>query len=69
VALNKMYALRAFGGLLYLSGAVIMAYNMAMTIAGKVRAEAPLEDAPYDAAADRPLLGQPQSPPLAQPAE
>lgn len=65
VALNKMYALRAFGGLLYLSGAIIMAYNMGMTIAGKLRAEAPLGDTPYDEAADRPIVAQPQ----AQPAE
>ncbi|MFL0669996.1 MAG: cytochrome-c oxidase, cbb3-type subunit I [Erythrobacter sp.] len=65
VALNKMYALRAFGGLLYLSGAVIMAYNMWMTIAGKLRVEAPLGDTPYDEAADRPIIAGPQ----AQPAE
>ncbi|MCU0948849.1 MAG: cytochrome-c oxidase, cbb3-type subunit I [Porphyrobacter sp.] len=69
VALNKMYALRAFGGLLYLSGAVIMAYNVWMTIAGKLRNEAPLGDTPYDEAADRPIVANPQSPPLAQPAE
>lgn len=65
VALEKMYALRAFGGLLYLSGAIIMAYNVWMTIAGKLRDEAPLGDTPHDEAADRPILPQPQ----AQPAE
>lgn len=65
VALEKMYALRAFGGLLYLSGAVIMSYNMWMTIAGKLREEAPLGDTPHDEAADRPIVAQPQ----AQPAE
>ncbi|ODT01588.1 MAG: cytochrome-c oxidase, cbb3-type subunit I [Erythrobacter sp. SCN 62-14] len=65
VALEKMYALRAFGGLLYLSGAVIMSYNMWMTIAGKLRDEAPLGDTPHDEAADRPIVAQPQ----AQPAE
>jgi cytochrome c oxidase cbb3-type subunit I len=65
VALEKMYALRAFGGLLYLSGAIIMAYNVWMTIAGKLRDEAPMSDTPHDEAADRPILAQPQ----AQPAE
>jgi cytochrome c oxidase cbb3-type subunit I len=65
VALNKMYALRAVGGLLYLSGAIIMAYNVWMTIAGKLRDEAPMSDTPHDDAADRPILPQPQ----AQPAE
>ena len=65
VALEKMYALRAFGGLLYLSGALIMAYNVWMTIAGKLRDEAPLGDTPHDEAADRPIVAQPQ----AQPAE
>ncbi|MFN4039292.1 MAG: cytochrome-c oxidase, cbb3-type subunit I [Erythrobacter sp.] len=65
VALNKMYALRAFGGLLYLSGAVIMAYNVWMTIAGHLRAEAPMGDTPHDEAADRPIVAAPQ----AQPAE
>jgi cytochrome c oxidase cbb3-type subunit I len=65
VALNKMYALRAVGGLLYLSGAIIMAYNVWMTIAGKLRDEAPMSDTPHDEAADRPILAQPQ----AQPAE
>jgi cytochrome c oxidase cbb3-type subunit I len=65
VALEKMYALRAFGGLLYLSGAVIMSYNMWMTIAGKLREEAPLGDTPHDEAADRPIVAVPQ----AQPAE
>jgi cytochrome c oxidase cbb3-type subunit I len=65
VALNKMYALRAVGGLLYLSGAIIMAYNVWMTIAGKLRDETPMSDTPHDEAADRPILPQPQ----AQPAE
>lgn len=64
-ALAPMYALRAFGGLLYLSGAIIMAYNVWMTIAGKLRDEAPMDDTPYDEATDRPILAQPQ----AQPAE
>lgn len=54
-ALHPMYVLRAFGGLLYLAGALIMAFNVRMTLAGRLRDEAPLTDAAYDAAADRPL--------------
>ncbi|WP_433962305.1 cytochrome-c oxidase, cbb3-type subunit I [Marinovum algicola] len=54
-ALNPMYWMRAFGGLLYLSGAIIMAYNIWMTIAGYQREEAPMGDTPHDAAADRPV--------------
>ncbi|MEO1967170.1 MAG: cytochrome-c oxidase, cbb3-type subunit I [Sphingomonadaceae bacterium] len=54
-ALHPMYILRAFGGLLYLSGAVIMTYNVWMTLAGRLRDEAPMRDAPYDPESDRPL--------------
>ncbi|MBA4766932.1 MAG: cytochrome-c oxidase, cbb3-type subunit I [Porphyrobacter sp.] len=63
-ALHPMYILRAVGGLMYLSGALIMAFNIAMTIAGKVREEAAMGETAHDETADRPL------PPLtAQPAE
>ena len=55
-ALHPMYLLRAFGGLLYLSGAVIMTANVWLTILGRLREETPLRSAPYDAAADRPLI-------------
>ncbi|WP_086607872.1 cytochrome-c oxidase, cbb3-type subunit I [Erythrobacter donghaensis] len=54
-ALHPMYILRAVGGLMYLSGAVIMAYNIWMTIAGHQRAEAAMGDTAHDAANDRPL--------------
>jgi cytochrome c oxidase cbb3-type subunit 1 len=60
-----MYLMRAFGGLLYLSGAILMAYNIWMTIAGYQREEAPMDDTPHNEAADRPIVQQPQ----AQPAE
>ncbi|QIQ85402.1 cytochrome-c oxidase, cbb3-type subunit I [Erythrobacter sp.] len=63
-ALNPMYWMRAFGGLLYLSGAIIMAYNIWMTIAGHQREEAPMGDTPHDEEADRPIAG-----PQAEPAE
>jgi cytochrome c oxidase cbb3-type subunit 1 len=36
------------GGLLYLSGALIMAYNLWMTIAGMQREEKPMTETPYD---------------------
>ena len=64
-ALHPMYLMRAFGGLLYLSGAILMAYNIWMTIAGYQRDEAPMGDMTYDENADRPITVQPQ----AQPAE
>ena len=64
-ALHPMYVMRMVGGLLYLSGAVIMAYNVWMTIAGYQRQEAPMSDMDYDEQADRPLPQYPQ----AQPAE
>ena len=54
-ALHPMFSLRALGGLMYLAGAVIMVINIWQTIAGKLRIEAPMGDASYDAAADRPL--------------
>ncbi len=58
-ALHPMYILRAVGGLMYLSGAIIMAYNIWMTIAGKQRVEAPMGDTAHDEAADRPIVAQP----------
>jgi cytochrome c oxidase cbb3-type subunit 1 len=64
-ALHPMYILRAVGGLMYLAGAIIMAFNIAMTIAGKLRAEAPMGETAHDDAADRPL----PVPAYAEPAE
>jgi cytochrome c oxidase cbb3-type subunit 1 len=58
-ALHPMYILRAVGGLMYLSGAIIMAYNVWMTIAGKQRVEAPMGDTAHDDAADRPIVAEP----------
>ncbi len=54
-AMFPMYVMRAFGGLLYLSGAVIMTYNIWMTIAGRSRDEAPMGETRHDSAVDRPL--------------
>ena len=58
-ALHPMYILRAVGGLMYLSGALIMVYNIWMTIAGHQRDEAPMGDTAHDEANDRPLVTQP----------
>ncbi|AZI37637.1 cytochrome c oxidase cbb3-type subunit I [Caenibius tardaugens NBRC 16725] len=55
-ALHPMYLLRAFGGLLYLSGAVLMVVNVWATILGKLRDEAPMQTPAYDPAADQPLV-------------
>ena len=63
VALHPMYLMRAFGGLLYLSGALLMAYNIWMTIAGHQREEAPLGGTPHDEEADRPVVSAPQAEP------
>ncbi len=58
-ALHPMFLMRALGGLMYLAGAIVMVVNVWMTIAGKLRSEAPMSDAKYDEAADRPALATP----------
>ena len=58
-AMFPMYLIRAAGGLMYLSGALIMVFNVWMTIAGKLRSEKPMTETPYDADADRPLVAVP----------
>ncbi|QUL38007.1 cytochrome-c oxidase, cbb3-type subunit I [Erythrobacter sp. JK5] len=67
VALKPMYWMRAFGGALYLTGAIIMTYNVWMTIAGRLRDEAPLGDTAHDNSADHPL--PPRAQPQPEPAE
>ena len=46
--------IRTLGGLLYFAGALIMVWNVWMTVRGKLRDEAPLSTPAYDAARDRP---------------
>jgi len=58
-AMFPMYLIRATGGLLYLSGAIIMVYNVWMTLAGHLRDEKPMTETPYDEAADKPLVAVP----------
>ena len=53
-AIHPMYVIRATGGALYLSGFLIMIYNVWQTLAGKQREEAAMSDAAYDPALDRP---------------
>jgi len=54
--LHPYYLIRATGGLLYLAGGIIMAVNIWLTIAGKIRAEAPMTETPFDASRDHPLV-------------
>ena len=58
-ALHPMYILRGLGGRMYLAGALIMVWNIAMTIAGRQRDEAPMGVTAHDDAADRPLVAEP----------
>ena len=62
-AMKPYYVIRVLGGLLYLIGALIMVYNVWMTIIGRLRDEVPLSSAKYNPAADRPIA------PVATPAE
>ncbi|MDX2208879.1 MAG: cytochrome-c oxidase, cbb3-type subunit I [Sphingopyxis sp.] len=54
-AMFPMYIIRAFGGLLYLSGAIVMVVNVWLTIAGRLRDEAPMGETRHDASRDHPL--------------
>lgn len=45
LAMFPYYVIRALGGVLYLTGGLLMAYNVYMTIKGKVREEEPLSRA------------------------
>ena len=55
-AMKPYYLIRILGGVFYLAGAVLMAWNVWMTCRGRVRAEAPMSSPPYDPEADRPLV-------------
>ena len=58
-AIRPKYLMRAFGGVLYLAGAVVMTWNFIQTLRGKLRDEAPMTETPHDPAADRPLTAVP----------
>ena len=55
-AMHPYYLIRAIGGLLYLTGAFFMVWNVWMTIAGKQRVETPMGETKHDAARDIPLV-------------
>jgi len=54
-AMHPYYLMRLGGGFIYFVGALIMAYNLWMTVKGRMRDEAPMTDAAFDPAADRPI--------------
>ncbi len=54
-AMIPLYLIRAAGGLFYLSGFLIMCWNIAQTLRGKLRDEKPMTDAAFDPEKDRPL--------------
>ena len=58
-AMFPMYVIRAAGGALYLSGALMMVYNVWRTIAGHQRQEKPMTETPHNAEADRPFIAVP----------
>jgi cytochrome c oxidase cbb3-type subunit 1 len=59
-AMHPMFLMRAIGGLLYLSGAIVLVVNVWKTIAGSpLRQEAPMNQAKYDPEADRPVTAIP----------
>ena len=58
-AMHTMYLIRAAGGAMYLAGFLLLVFNVWATLAGKVRAEKPMTETPYNAAADRPLAPVP----------
>ena len=59
-AMFPMYLIRAFGGLLYLAGALVMTVNIWKTIAGSpLREELPMTETPHNPEADRPAVAVP----------
>jgi cytochrome c oxidase cbb3-type subunit 1 len=51
-AMHPFYVIRAFGGLLFLLGSLVMVYNLWRTARGEIRAEEPLVVAPAAAPAE-----------------
>ena len=59
-AMFPMYLIRAFGGLLYLLGALVMTVNIWKTIiGGPLREELPMTETPHNREADRPAVAVP----------
>ena len=59
-AMFPMFVMRAFGGLLYLAGAVVMVVNIWRSILGHQRDEKPMTDAAFDPEKDRPIVKAPE---------
>jgi len=59
-AMHPMYVMRAVGGSLYLAGFLIMVFNIAMTVKGRLRAEKPMGGTSFDPDKDRPLPAGPR---------
>ncbi len=55
-AMHPYYVMRMFGGLMYLSGALVMVFNIYKTIRGELRSEVPMgeESIPFDSATLQP---------------
>ena len=62
-AMFPMYLIRAAGGLLYLAGAIVLVYNVWMTIAGRLREEKSMTETPHNEAADKPIVQAPTTVP------
>lgn len=59
-AMFPMYLIRAFGGLLYLLGALVMTVNIWKTVIGSpLREELPMTETPHNPEADRPAVAVP----------
>jgi cytochrome c oxidase cbb3-type subunit I len=58
-AMFPMYVIRAAGGAMYLTGALIMVFNVWKTIAGYQRQEKAMTETPHNAEADRPFIAVP----------
>ena len=58
-AMIPFYLIRAAGGALYLTGFLIMVWNIWQTVKGNLREEKPLTDAAFDPDKDRPLPSGP----------
>ena len=66
--MHPYYIIRWLGGVFYLLGALLMAYNVWMTAKGRLRNEAPMDAGqPYNPQADRPLEAPAGARPQPQP--
>jgi cytochrome c oxidase cbb3-type subunit 1 len=62
-AMFPMYLIRSAGGALFLGGFLIMIWNVAQTMRGRIRDEKPMGETLHDPDKDRPLPGARRKPP------